>query len=244
MDSQKQQSFTILGISLLLLSMFSPFSQAHAASLQTFNIEYQVIRNDDDLGSSKRQLHKSTDTTWIMTAITTPEGFITLFFDSIIQETSQISVVNQQVKPTQYVYLQSDEEEIEKHDTLKFNWSANEFSRNGAVAKEPLPSNTQDILSFTLQIMLDLANNKEEMTYTIADRKRISKYTLQVKNNNEILDTDNGKFVTTKLETTAESRYKFIIWCANEYAYLPIKIMKVEPDGDVIELIVKNYSIN
>ena len=68
------------------------------------------------------------------------------------------------------------------------------------------------------------------------DHKRIQLQTL-VYSKTEQLRSSLGKLDLLQLEHKAnKGDYRFTFWCAKQLQYLPIKIRKIEQDGDVILL--------
>lgn len=52
-----------------------------------------------------------------------------------------------------------------------------------------------------------------------------------------------GRMDVYQLEHQADKgHYRFTFWCAKQLNYLPIKIVKTEQDGDIVQLSLKQYN--
>lgn len=205
-----------------------------------FAAEYEVRRNGIYLGITQRTLKPDEGKRWIYTSHTKPEGMVSLFVADEVRERSLIEKTDHQIRPLEYEYHQTGGKK-EKHHRIRFDWNDHVIQVNGTNKTLPLADNTQDLMTFQLQLMLDLQQDKQDISYTIADRKRIREYELN-KAEPARIDTPLGKLSTLRLvskKTNTENQYK--LWCAEALHYLPVKVQKVENDGDVIELVIRSF---
>jgi hypothetical protein len=91
--------------------------------------------------------------------------------------------------------------------------------------------------------MLDMQAGKKQVTYTIADKKRVDDYHLQ-RTGTDTIETPMKTFTSTKLVSNKiRDKMQFIIWCAPELGYLPVKVMKIEEDGDESVMLIKSLKL-
>ena len=205
-----------------------------------FDAEYEVYRNGIYLGVTHRTLKPAEGNRWIYTSVTEPKGVVSLFVSDTVKERSLFAKTDHEIRPLEYEYHQSGGKK-QKHYRIAFDWNDHSLQVNGKDKQGGLAENTQDLMTFQLQLMLDLQQAKKNIHYTIADRKEIREYELG-KAEPAGIETPLGKLSTLKLvskKTQTDNQYK--LWCAKALHYLPVKVQKVENDGDVIELVIRRF---
>ena len=154
-----------------------------------------------------------------------------------IKETSTFEIKQEQLEPLAYEYARTG---LGKNKSLKveFDPASNTIKsdNNGEKKTQTETKPVFDPLTYQLQLQSDLADNKSIFSYQIADGKRIKQYDFTLIGN-EIITTPIGQLKTTRVERVkANSDKKTIIWFADDWDYLIVKIDRIE-DG-------KEYSIN
>ena len=106
------------------------------------------------------------------------------------------------------------------------------FYNSHTKKRYPVTDNLHDILGFTIAVMHDLQAGKREIKYTIAEKKKVRKYTLKLLKH-EILPTQTGSINTLKMEHyDAKTNNRFTLWCAEDFEFLPVKILKINHKGN------------
>jgi hypothetical protein len=205
-----------------------------------FNAEFAVHYNDMYLGTTQRVLRPDEDDTWHYNATTEPKGFVSLFISDVVHERSLLKKVGYEIRPLRYVYDQTGGKR-EEHYQIDFDWHDHLIKTTGSDENRPLKKNSQDLMTFQLQLMQDLQRKKKDIRYHIVDDKHIRLYTLSAPQKVRI-DTPVGKLTTLRLiAQSKETKYHFKLWCAEALHYLPVKVQKVEEDGDVTELVLRKF---
>ncbi len=228
------------GIVIGLLSLAMTYS--HAGILNTgFSITYEVTHNDIVLGDAVRSFKSKKDGRWEYLSNTHAKGFARMFLKDTVNEASQIKQVANNYQPLSYRYHQHGGKK-EKKFNIHFDWTNGQINNDYTNKQYPLKAGTHDLLSFQIQLMRDLQNNKQAVTYIISDKKRVDSYSLKVVNKAK-LETPFKTLDTIKLiSNRIRNKMQFIIWCAPELNYLPVRILKVDDDGDTTELNLKTVS--
>ena len=235
MKSSLKAFLSILLINTLLVASVS----SNAAGLvdSGYTATYEVLHNEFYLGDAVRIL-KKTDNGWLYRSHTAPKGIASAFVSDVIDESSSIKRVDDSVRPNLYTYHQHSGKKETKFQ-LEFDWDAARLTNTYKKKTVTLKAGAHDLLSFTLQLMLDLQDGKKSVAYTIADKKRVDTYQLQSAETEEI-ETEMKTFDAVKLVSNKiRNKMQFIIWCAPELDYLPVKVMKIEEDGDESVLLLK-----
>ncbi len=206
-----------------------------------FTAKYDVSKNDMQLGESERQLIRHSDAKFTYTSLTYATGIASWFFKDKITESSQYQLRNNMVIPTRYDYKNTNGKPNDNFSII-FNNKKNFLTRTKDNIKHELAHNKQDVLSFQVAIMLAMQQNNKNIKFTIVDNESIDEYSL-VHTQNEELETDRGYIKTQVMESKSQNnKDRYIFWTAKKYNFLPIKVKRIEPNGD--ELLIKLNRIN
>lgn len=218
-------------------------SQSLAGLLETgFEATYDVLYNEFYLGTAVRTLQPQDNQTWIYRSHTSPKGIASAFVSDIIDETSTIRKYDNRFQPSLYDYHQHGGKK-DKAFQLKFDWKSKQLSNTYTKKEYPLSANTHDLLSFQIQLMQDMQAGKTSISYIIADKKRVDTYSLKL-TETENVETPMKTFSAIKMVSNKiRDKMQFIIWCAPELGYLPIKVMKIDDDGDESVLILESLKL-
>lgn len=227
----------------LTLCLLLPAGLLQANLLQTgFNAVYEVQHQQIYLGDAQRHFTRQGNSHWRYTSVTRAEGLAKLFIKDTITESTTLLRQKNTLLPVDYDYLQAGGDH-KKHYHLHFDWQKKQLINSAQPEPQPIETGVQDLLSFQLQIMLDLQAGKNDPSYVIADNKRIASYTLMNKGKTKIT-TPLKTFTAVKLESNRTANgARFYIWCAPELQYLPVKISKVDEDGDQTDFTLKSFAV-
>lgn len=143
-----------------------------------------------------------------------------------------------QLIPQHYLYKRSGLGR-DRNAELNFDWQTQKVVNNvqNKPWTMPVPSDAQDKLSYQLQLRHDVHNRKTDMNYQVADGGRIKHYQFEVQGE-EVLTTPVGKLNTTRVKRIRDDNERVtILWLANDWDHLLIRIQQQEEDG-------KHYEIN
>ena len=233
----------IKALSVSFILLLSLANTSHAELLKSgFYVEYDVSYNGMDLGVSKRRLTVNSNQLATYEATTIPEGFAALLIKEIINETSKLKITREQIQPNQYTESKNKKGTIEKYQ-LSFDWKKNKLNNSYSKTIDDLKTNTHDLLSFQLNIMQDMQQNKKNMHYRIATKRHTRDYNLKVIEK-ENIETALGEFDVIKLSTKiTQGKSQFTFWCAPSLEYLPIKIQKTNDKGDLFSFTLRTFSV-
>lgn len=227
--------------SILTLVLILVSTATHAYLLENgFSVDYDVSKNNFSIGVSKRKL-VSDGEKLEYTSTTVPEGLAALLVKDRIVERSILSYHNNKIRPSSYSYEQTGGKK-EKRYQIDFNWDKQQLTSTLQKGHKPLLDGTQDLLSLQLAMMHDLQQGNKSFSYIIAERDKLKSYQLTILGT-ETLETPLGKMETIKVEHyDTQKKDRFTFWCAKSLEYLPIKIRKVEEDGDVVLLQLRAFN--
>jgi len=230
-----------LGVFLLCLG---PSQVSYAQLLQKgFTSVYEVSHNSIYLGDTVRTLTQQEDGHWKFGAKTEAKGFVRMFVTDTIVETSTLDILPNRIRPYLYEYDQSGGKDTSKYQ-LSFQWNRNKLDNTYLQQQLELPDDTQDLLSFVLQIMVALQADKKNIEMHIADKKRVDDYALKITGKEEIETPFKKMSSIVLLSNKIKDKMQFKIWCSPTLQYLPVKIMKIDDDGDKDVLVLKQLTFH
>jgi hypothetical protein len=184
-------------------------------------------------GELTRTLTLQEDNTWLMT--NKAETMV-----ASITENSHFSVNDLEVQPHAYDYKRKVLGKSKK-EHLTFNWDA--LSATDQKDREvELTPNTQDKLSYQLQLRLALANGqKGPFEYHIAESGKSKNYTFRIMGSEQV-ETPMGTYNSLKLELDRgeDSERETFIWFSPDLDYQIVQLKQIEPDGKAYSIQLKS----
>ncbi|MDO6562266.1 DUF3108 domain-containing protein [Amphritea sp. 1_MG-2023] len=157
-----------------------------------------------------------------------------------VDEFSEFTLQEDNVLPQHYEYHRKVIGN-NKNAVLQFNWNTNTVLND--IAKKPwtldIPAGTQDNLSYQMQLRLDLAAGKQQLSYQVADGGRIKTYPFIIVGT-ETVTTPIGTFEAIKIQRDRgpDSKRETFLWCAPELDYMVVKLQQVEKNGKEYSLLI------
>jgi hypothetical protein len=204
---------------------------AHALPTE-FSARYEVSYSGLTLGEAVVDYRQLGPERYRYSSFTRPLGLASLVVRSEIKEVSEGRITQNGFRPDRYEYDRTGRKAREAE--LRFDWKQMQVINNtsGEPWKMAIPRDTLDRMASQLQLMYDLANQEEDLTYRIADGGRIKEYTLRTAGR-ETLQTPYGRLDTVKIvRITDDGQRTTTFWCAPALGYLPIRIDHREKDED------------
>ncbi len=212
---------------LLLLA-----STLHAEPLPDFSANYQVELNGIQAGELRQTLSTDAAGQRKFVSTTQAKGVFAFIKPDVIEETSLWMYFEERIRPLFYRYSR-DGGRKDKMLTMDFYWDNREVHIDDR--EHPwnleIQNDTLDKLVYQLQVMHDLSDDRDQLTYTIADGGKLKSYEI-VRLGEETVETPLGKIAAVKLtrERDADSDRKTTLWCAPALGYLPVKLEHIEKD--------------
>lgn len=234
MNIRKSASLTFSVISCsLLLSTYTTF--AHAIDAYQATYEANIKTKVGFSGTLKRSLTKTTDGQWQF------KDKISSLLASI-DESSQLNITNNKVQPIDYNYLRKVLGKKKKRH-IEFDWK-----NNSAVNRDkksfPLKANTQNRLSYQLQLQLDLQQGKRgKFSYPVAKGDSIDTMKF-VEVGTELVKTPMGniKSIKLKLDRGANAKRETYIWFSLKHNFVITQLRQTESDGKSYSIVLNKLS--
>lgn len=157
-----------------------------------------------------------------------------------VNEFSEFTIKDQTIQPQHYEYHRKVIGN-NKDAVLQFNWNTGTVLND--LAKKPwtmdVTEGTQDNLSYQMQLRLDLAAGRTELSYQVADGGKIKTYPFTIVGT-EIVTTAMGSFEAIKIQRDRgpDSKRETFIWCAPELDFIVVKLQQVEKSGKEYSLLI------
>ena len=162
-------------------------------------------------------------------------GLLAFKKDETRDEQSKGLLLNTQIQPNLYSYLQNRNNKIKKNVEIDFDWD-NKQVINRHIHKNShwtmhIPDKTVDKLSYQLALMLKLAHKTDKkFSFKVADGGKIKEYQFEILTEERVF-TSIGSFKALKIKHQRYHKDKTItLWCVPELNYLPVKIIQEETD--------------
>ena len=201
----------------------------NAAPVKDFTATYDLYHNEFFVGKSKRSLNTE-NKNLTFSSIAETAGVAAWFFNVTITEISKLKLKNKRLNFISYTYNEKNSDETKGYK-LHLD-KKHSFYNSHTKQLYPTTKNLHDTLGFTVAIMQDMQEGKRNITYTIAEKDNLKKYTLKFITKEE-LQTDNGKISTLKMEHyDPQTKHRFTFWCADKMNFLPVRIRNINHKGD------------
>lgn len=222
---------------ILLLCALGGVSQAQPAAgiSEPFVARFSLTTQGTKIGETEWSVKPVATDIYVYESRTVAAGIIALVNNEEIVERSEWKIDRGALLPLSYAYRRSGGDR-DRNIAVNFDWenSQAENTARGHSWRMPVPAGTLDKLSYVLVLMKDLAENKTELRYQIADGGRLKIYELQIEGE-ERIDTALGSMETVVVRRLRNSEEReTLLWCAKNLNYLPVMIEHREKDGTVL----------
>jgi len=227
----------LVSVVMLLLVPF----YVSAQEIPDFSANYLVQLNGLQAGELKRSLVTNDNGTRTFKSATQAKGVFAFFKPDLVEETSIWQTHNSVVRPHSYLYQRTGGKK-DKYLSLDFDWKKQQVHIDDR--KQPwtlnIEENTLDKLVYQISLMSDLAKDKTQFTYRIADGGKLKTYKIDILAT-EMVTTPLGRIEAIKLiRHRAKSKGRqTILWCAPRLNYLPIMLEHTEKGGSVFTAVLR-----
>ncbi|MDC9725955.1 MAG: DUF3108 domain-containing protein [Gammaproteobacteria bacterium] len=226
-------------VSVLILLLVPIYLSAQ--EIPDFSANYLVKLNGLQAGQLKRSLVSNPNGTRTFKSETQAKGIFAFFKPDLVEEMSVWRHHNTLIRPESYLYQRTGGKK-DKYLSLDFDWQKSQVHIDDH--KQPwtlsIEENTLDKLVYQISLMSDLADNKSQFSYRIADGGKLKTYKIDILTT-ETVTTPLGKIDAIKLiRHRAKSKGRqTILWCAPSLNYLPIMLEHTEKGGSVFTAVLR-----
>jgi len=209
---------------LLLSSATNQHALAETGTPIPYRVSYQAEYNFflPMTGTAVRELKQDLNGSWSLTN-TVKSNLIS------IEESSRFNWVNNRPQPVSYRFEQKSVKN--KQLWLDFDWQTFLASNTSDTKYPPYQIDAQvlDPLTYQLALRSDLVKQKTELSYQVADKKRVDTYEFELLGE-ELMETPLGLLNTVKIirKREPDSTRESVIWLAKDWNYLLVKIRQKE----------------
>jgi hypothetical protein len=211
---------------------------------------YQYIETDFDVrtkidgsavGKAKITYNLLDGSHYQLKWLTEGRGLAALLFPDLLQ-TSEGLLIKTGLQPSQYLYQFGNK--ADKTRTANFDWLNKIITLQTAKSTQMvnLGEGTQDMLSFMYQFMFVAPLQAMQISITTGKKLAIYDYSFEGEVN---ITSALGELKTMHIvHSGAESDDKTELWLALDYQYVPVKIRKIEKNGNVVEMLATRINTN
>jgi len=225
---------------VLLLSIACAIP-AEAANLPPdFIAKYSIRKGLLEIGKATRSLAHAADGSLLYTSESRTSGMTAMLFPERVIQTTRFEMKDGFIRPLDYRYQRDGRKK--KSVTQTYQWQIGEVTSrvDGETYQYATPPRTLDQNIYQLGIMLDLADEKRSMHYSVGENVRLKGYDI-TSTRREIVVTQLLGRIDTIVVRSDNDNVHTTLWCAPELAYLPVRIEHTE-DGTTFSAVIEGLS--
>ena len=196
----------------------------------TFNVSTKIGGSPE--GSATMTYNLLGGTHYQINSVAKARGLAALVLSELVQ-TSEGTLTKTGLQPRKFSYNYGNK--ASKSRLATFDWQAKTVSMQTAAGTqtEPLPDEAQDLLSFMYQFMY--VPPLHTMQIHIVNGKSLRTYDYSFEGENSIT-LPMGEVNTIHIQhSNNETEEKIDLWLAVDFQYLPVKILKIDKNGKIVE---------
>ena len=229
---------TRLFVLMLLIAGAIP---AQAANLPPeFTANYSIRKGLLEIGKATRTFGHATDGSLVYTSESRTSGMTAMLFPERVVQTTRLEKKDGFIRPLDYRYQRDGKKK--KSVTQTYQWQKGEVTSrvDGETFQYAIPPRTLDQNIYQLGIMLNLADGKRSLHYSVGENVRLKGYEV-TSTRREIVVTQLLGRIDTIVVRSDDDNVHTILWCAPELAYLPVRIEHTE-DGTTFSAVIEGLS--
>ena len=218
-------------LSGLLLAGLVANTTLLAGDLPDFEASYILKRGSLRIGSSNIEFRSDKDGSYVYESHSWPTRWVAWLLKDRLHESSRGIFIDGSLRPDNYHYLRTGGSR-EREADLSFDWKQNRVKNHveGSLWEMEIPTGTVDKLASQLGMMLALRQDKDDVTFKVADGGRLKEYRFKVIGH-ETVEVPAGTFETVKITKLRDNKDRVTyVWCAPALNYLPVRIWQRETD--------------
>ena len=203
----------------------------------TFNVSTKIGGSPE--GSATMTYNLLDGTHYQINSVAKARGLAALVLSELVQ-TSEGTLTKTGLQPRKFSYNYGNK--ASKSRLATFDWQAKTVSMQTAAGTqtEPLPDEAQDLLSFMYQFMY--VPPLHTMQIHIVNGKSLRTYDYSFEGENSI-PLPMGEVNTIHIQhSNNETEEKIDLWLAVDFQYLPVKILKIDKNGKIVEFSASRIS--
>lgn len=226
----------------LLLAAWPLIAVATEDAVPEYTATYAVALDESPAGILVRTLHRESGGHYVFQSETrATQGWYGLLGLTILEK-SAWTLEAGQPHSLSYRYQQSGPRGRDL--TLEFDWMKGVLQQHGGKHDRELPlvPHLLDKLLYQYALMRDLAADKPELDYVVAEDGKIKTYHLR-RAGTETVATPLGNLETIRVERRKEDSKRITtLWCAPALHYLPVRFDHIEKDGQQTSALIQSVS--
>jgi hypothetical protein len=216
----------------LLLAALPAIAQVPSAPVHAYRAVYSLWDGDRKVGRSEFRVERDrAGQRYRFTSSSEFDGLLRWLTPRPVIETSEFIVDGGEIKPLSFSY-EDGSRRGRRNLEVEFDWGAAVavITHAGGSSRAPLPAGTLDRGSVRVALMRDLARQRRDGRYRLADPDVIREYTY-VTAGRESLTTPLGELAAVKVvQQREDSSRRTVFWAAPQLHYLPIRIEQLRDD--------------
>ncbi len=233
---------SLQSIATLMLLQVIFATNVFAAPLKPTQGEYDVLRNGSLLGVGHIRLEQRDQDNWVFSNHSIADKGFAKLIGVEISETSQFLWRDDQPRMVAYQFQQDTAWKQKKRSVVRVENSDEINSKFDArdIKLGPHPNAVdRNLASVVLMTQLASDSKAKSIEVHVIDKDKIDTHIYQI-GKLENIKTEIGSYDAIRIDRVRQIPGRTTVsWFAPSLGYLPIKIVQTEPDGEIIELLLR-----
>lgn len=235
----------ILFLILLLVTFYTHaggLDVSREFTIPAFSATYHARKLGMKIAELTTTLQKLDNGQYLYEGRSKSTGLLSVFRKEKVYEKSLWQYRNGSIVPITFLYKQRGRRN--RHIEAKFDWQKKRYTKiyQGRTSTNELPPGTLDHQLYQIALMLDGQKKLKKLQYSVLERRGIEVYQFQLEGT-EVLDTNLGQLSTLKYRRQRKnSPRQTLLWIAEKFHYLPVKIQHIEKNGSKFHLEIQSVN--
>lgn len=234
--------YRILMLAILLAAL--PASTALAGPpLPEFEAEYRAYYGSMRGADTRFSLERGEDGDWLWRSFSEPAGMVSMFRNDEIRERSRFRFEDDGLVPLSYHYRHEEGGDLRRKREVHFDWDTGRarFDDDGDTGELEVAAGTLERFLAQLALMHDLSRDQRRDEYRVVHRDEIIDQSVEYAGE-ERKRVRAGNFDTFRVHLRdTDSDRKLTLWLAPELDYLPVQLLRSEPDERDIRMELESW---
>jgi hypothetical protein len=231
---------SLTALAFAMLAFAAGATELIPFDIKPFALDFDVSRNDKRLGEAKLSLERLSGETWLFRTHTVGTKGLASLAGVDIDERSEFHWVDGRPETLRYSFDQQMRFNS-KQRSLSIMPNAERVSGHDDEGEFNLPyeAGLLDRNLVILALATDVAKEKQDAAYRIADKRKIDSNTYHIVGIEKV-QTPRGPVDAVRVERIrSQPGRQTTTWIAPSLGFLPVRIRQVEPDGDTLDMTLR-----
>lgn len=228
---------------IILLILAGLAFNLHATQLPLrIEAKYDILKHGIKL-AEVNEVFERNNGHYRIVSVTKSVGLLAMIEAETITYTSEGEISGQRLLPKHFTHTRKKRDD--KNSRADFDWEHSELtlSNHSGIELVALPTPSQDRLSMMYQFVIQPPHQQPEVRFNMTNGKKLEDYRFQLTPATTV-EVPFGKLRSNYLHTAPQqTQWKFELWLAVDHAYVPVKAILTEDDGEQLVQVLRTLNM-